>query len=244
MRLVKIFRFVYDFQYERCIPRVQRKTISCRSAIQDPNDLDGDGYDDVTGMPTTNDYSKWKYDSHYSTPYDYYHDYANDYGHDFSNEYSWRDGYMRADDFHGQKSEKFAGKNAQAQKNNEKSAQKSEKTPEFGEKLTPEEEQELKGLTDGPVGGSSDRFEKAEKPSRFENPEALDQPESPRIMSKKQPEMPRRAQRSLEESPMPDAMDSADSFDVNPPMNQKSPQSLASKKKPAVKASNSSINQE
>ena len=30
LRLVKIFRFVYDFEQERCLPKVQKKTMSCR----------------------------------------------------------------------------------------------------------------------------------------------------------------------------------------------------------------------
>lgn len=107
------------------MPRVERKTVSCKSEV---HDMDGDGYDDQTGMPTGyNDYSKWKY-SHYGMPEssgikDHYDHYANhddyfDSAHDdYSNEYSWRDGYMRADDFHGQKHEKVDGKSMQAQRN-------------------------------------------------------------------------------------------------------------------------------
>jgi hypothetical protein len=51
LRLVKVFRFHYDFDYNKCVPKVERKTASCRGG-GNPNDLDGDGYDDVTGLPT------------------------------------------------------------------------------------------------------------------------------------------------------------------------------------------------
>lgn len=247
LRLVKIFRFVYDFQYERCIPRVQRKTISCRSEIQDPNDLDGDGIDDVTGRPT--DYSRWKFDTHYSTPYDHY---SSPYDHydDYANEYSWRDGYMKADDFHGQKQEKVAGKNLQAQKGGRsekpEAAPEGGAQPEFGDKLTPEEEQELKGLPEGPSGASGDKFAKAENPGRLEGPESLDMPEAPapRQMSRKQPDMHRRAEMPApEEAPMAEGgMDSADSFD-GPAMKKSPMMSLAAKKKPAAKTSNNTNDQ-
>lgn len=71
LRLVKIYRFQYDFGQNHCVPRVERKTLSCRSGVN-PNDLDGDGLDDVTGMPTDNShhYNRWKYDAHYPSPYD------------------------------------------------------------------------------------------------------------------------------------------------------------------------------
>ena len=46
--------------------------MSCRSNVN-PADLDGDGYDDVTGMPThSTNYDHWKYDTQYDTPYDGY----------------------------------------------------------------------------------------------------------------------------------------------------------------------------
>jgi len=65
LRLVKVYRFIYDFGQNHCVPKVERKTISCKSE-QNPNDLDGDGYDDVTGAPTqdTHHYNRWKYGSH------------------------------------------------------------------------------------------------------------------------------------------------------------------------------------
>jgi hypothetical protein len=82
--------------------------------------MDGDGYDDVTGMPTAhNDYSKWKY-SHYGMPepsgiIDHYNHYAphDDYYDDYagSGSYGWNGGYMHADDFHAKNHEKVDGKN-------------------------------------------------------------------------------------------------------------------------------------
>jgi hypothetical protein len=46
--------------------------------------LDGDGLDDVTGMPThdTHHYNRWKYDAHYDTPYDHYKPYDNSHSFD------------------------------------------------------------------------------------------------------------------------------------------------------------------
>lgn len=78
--------------------------MSCRS--NNPRDLDGDGYDDVTGMPTSDEYSRWKYDpSHFSrSGYDDGADYDT-YGLDPSI-FDGADGYIRADDFHAQKQEK------------------------------------------------------------------------------------------------------------------------------------------
>lgn len=48
LRLVKVFRYIYDFDYNKCVPKVQRKTQSCKMD-SNPYDLDGDGIDDVTG---------------------------------------------------------------------------------------------------------------------------------------------------------------------------------------------------
>lgn len=60
--------------------------MSCKSEQTfNPNDLDGDGYDDVTGAPTHDNhhYNRWKYDSHYDSPYDNYkpYDSAHSYDH-------------------------------------------------------------------------------------------------------------------------------------------------------------------
>lgn len=87
LRLVKVFRYIYDFDYNKCVPKVQRKTQSCKMD-SNPYDLDGDGIDDVTGYPV-NDYNRWKFDTPYSGgkggrgyPYDndqYYRDYADQY---------------------------------------------------------------------------------------------------------------------------------------------------------------------
>lgn len=64
LRLVKIFRFHYDFDQDKCVPRVQRKTVACGSFDHSGyggGDMDGDGYDDVTGASTTPEYSRWKF---------------------------------------------------------------------------------------------------------------------------------------------------------------------------------------
>lgn len=46
--------------------------------------MDGDGLDDVTGMPThdTHHYNRWKYDANYDTPYDHYKPYDNSHSFD------------------------------------------------------------------------------------------------------------------------------------------------------------------
>lgn len=120
-RMVKIFRFVYDYNQERCMPKVQRKTISCRSS--QPTDFDTDGMRYPSDLPNS-DYSRWKYDIQDDYPYDltkkldfedygYGNDY--DYGNDFDSyrpRYGGRrggyGGYMRADDFTARKHEKVA----------------------------------------------------------------------------------------------------------------------------------------
>lgn len=115
---------------------------------------------------------------HY-TPYDHYgfddhdgfNDHYNDYGYASGyggygshhggygyGGYGNQGGYMHADDFAAQKQEKVQGKNIGAQKQ----SSQPEKQQEVGESLTPEEEQELKGLPDAP--------EKAEMPERQKMP--------------------------------------------------------------------------
>lgn len=110
LRLVKIYRWHYDFDANRCIPRVLKKTVSCRS--ENPYDIDGDGYDDVTGQPTEgrgSDYSRWKY--HVPRVGEDIDDegygggdlYADDV---YGDDYHWgayHGGYMHADDFHTKK---------------------------------------------------------------------------------------------------------------------------------------------
>jgi len=108
LRLVKIYKYHFDFEANRCVPRVLTKTVSCRS--ENPYDLDGDGYDDVTGYPTEGrgrDYNRWKY--HLPTSGDDMYDegYGEDYGDDmYGDDHHWggyRGGYIHADDFHTKK---------------------------------------------------------------------------------------------------------------------------------------------
>lgn len=94
LRLVKVFRYVYDFDYNKCVPRVQRKTVSCRQHDTNPYDLDGDGLDDVTGQPVKDrgDYDRWKYDTHYDNYYNnHYRDHDHDHYYDHADNYNWHD---------------------------------------------------------------------------------------------------------------------------------------------------------
>ena len=166
---------------------------------------------------------------HYANHDDYF-DSAHD---DYSNEYSWRDGYMKADDFHGQKHEKVDGKSMQAQRNS-----KPENQGGASENLTPEEEQELKGMPEGQdKSESSDSFDKmAGQMDRLEKsdiPERPQRPQNNRGLSKKTPVMQKRAEIASYDETMPE---SADSFDTKPVQNKrKAPMSLASMKKPLKK---------
>lgn len=112
LRLVKIFRYVYDFDYNKCVPRVQRKTQSCRG--EHPFDADGDGIDDVTGRPV-NDYNRWKYDSPKHRDYDGYRDYADGYNWEDYGDYDYHPGVAgglrHADEFTQKKSQAAHQKN-------------------------------------------------------------------------------------------------------------------------------------
>ena len=103
---------------------------------------------------------------HYAPHDDYYDDYAG-YG-----DYGWNGGKMHADDFHAKSHEKVDGKNLQAQKNSK---------PEVagGEQLTPEEEQELKGMPEGQDKMENDSFDKLAGPDRLEKPEFPERPQRP-----------------------------------------------------------------
>lgn len=122
-RLVKIFRFLYDVQQERCVPKVQRKTISCRSA--QPTDFDPEGLRDPFSFQGPSDYSRWKYDVQGDYPFDLTkkmdfedYGYGNDYDYGLGSDFDsyrprsrgrgWYGGYIRADDFAARKNEKVA----------------------------------------------------------------------------------------------------------------------------------------
>lgn len=66
LRLIKTYRYDYDFDYNRCVPRVSRRTASCRSEHLDldhhldhhdhdfqhlTRDFDGESIDDLDGLP-------------------------------------------------------------------------------------------------------------------------------------------------------------------------------------------------
>ena len=93
-------------------------------------------------MPTSDEFSRWKYDpTHFSrSNYDDGADYDT-YGSDPSM-YGGADGYIRADDFHAKEQSNVKPMKSQAQKSLKKEAPSSEM--EQGDNLTAEEEQELK----------------------------------------------------------------------------------------------------